>query len=221
MSEADASNSPTPLQKRTRLVQRSLRHWSSPKKKEPRLRVLWVVRPLEFLRGQIPQGGVPTDAVVGTFDVLEDARLGILAGGVVLVVDQRALQAGEAALHGCVVPALRHPPHATGDAVPAQATLVALAGVLAAAVRVGQQPLLGNPARRSRRRLFFGGPSRRAGGGVRPQRGRGDPGRGRRSHRVAGLLGASCAGSFRRRRGGGRPRRQSDPGRSSCGRLGA
>src|SRR5205823_4587114 len=37
---------------------------SSPRKLEPRLRVVRVMRPLEFLRRQIPQGGVPPDAVV-------------------------------------------------------------------------------------------------------------------------------------------------------------
>ena len=39
-------------------------NWSSPRKMEPRLRVVRVMRPLEFLRRQIPQGGVPPDAVV-------------------------------------------------------------------------------------------------------------------------------------------------------------
>src|SRR5437868_2121575 len=71
-----------------------LRWWSSPRKMEPRLRVVRVVRALEFLRRQIPQGGVQADAVVERFDVLEDTCLSFRAGGVPLVVDQFPLQAG-------------------------------------------------------------------------------------------------------------------------------
>src|SRR5262245_14054412 len=59
-------------------------YWSSPRKMEPQLRVVRVVRALEFLRRQIPQGGVQADAVVERLDVLEDTRLGFRAGGVPL-----------------------------------------------------------------------------------------------------------------------------------------
>src|SRR5262245_52709090 len=115
--------------------------WSSPRKMEPRLRVFRVVRALELLRGPIPQGGVQADAVVERLDVLEDARLRLVAGGVFLVVDQLPLQAGEEALHRRVVPALRDPAHAAGDPVLAQEPLVVVTGVLAAPVGVRAQPL--------------------------------------------------------------------------------
>src|SRR5665213_758285 len=110
---------------------------------ESRLRVVRVMRPLEFLRRQIAQGGVPPDAVVKRFKVLEDARLGFLTGRVALVIHQFALQAGEETLDRRVVPALRYPTHATGDPVFYQETLVMFTGVLATPIRVRQQPLLG------------------------------------------------------------------------------
>jgi hypothetical protein len=55
---------------------------------EPRLRVVWVVRALELLRGQKPQGGVQAHAVGERLDELEDAGLGLLPGGGPLLVDQ-------------------------------------------------------------------------------------------------------------------------------------
>src|SRR5262245_59634400 len=89
--------------------------WSSPRKVDTELRVVQVIRPLELLVGHIPQGGVPADAVVERLDVLEDTRLRLLACGVLLVVDQLPLQAGEEALHRRVVPAVGAAAHATGD----------------------------------------------------------------------------------------------------------
>src|ERR1700722_7980357 len=111
---------------------------------EPRLRVFRVMRPLEFLWRQIPQGGVPPDAVVKRFDVFKDARLGVLTGRVAFVMHQLTLQAGEKTLDRRVVPALRYSTHATGDPLFRQETLVVFTGVLAAPIRVGQQPFLGN-----------------------------------------------------------------------------
>src|SRR4051794_28631928 len=73
--------------------------WSSPRKMESRLRVVRVVRPLELLRGQIPQGGVQAGAVVESLDGLEDARLGLLAAGVLLVVHQLPLERAIISLH--------------------------------------------------------------------------------------------------------------------------
>src|SRR3954447_561164 len=114
---------------------------------EPRLRVLPVMRPLEFLWRQIPQGGVPADAVVERLDVLEDARPRLLARGVALVVDQLLLQRGEEALHRGVVPALGHSAHATANPVLPKEAPVVLAGVLAAPIRVRQQPRAGQSPR--------------------------------------------------------------------------
>src|SRR5262249_47681642 len=56
------------------------RVWSSPRKVDTKLRVVLVMRPLEFLRRQPAQGGVSADAVVKHRDVLDDARLGLLTG---------------------------------------------------------------------------------------------------------------------------------------------
>src|SRR5262245_65730560 len=97
--------------------------WSSPRKMDTGLRVVRVVRPLEFLRRQEPQGGVSADAVVKRLHVLEDACPCLLSGRVRLVVDQLPLQRGEDALHRRVVPALRHPAHAAGDALPGEEAL--------------------------------------------------------------------------------------------------
>src|SRR5437868_4274509 len=124
----------------------SARIWSSPRKMESRLRAFRVVRPLELLGGQIPRGGVAADAVVERLDVLEDAGLCLLPGGVPLVVDQLPLQGGEEALDRGVVPALADPAHAARDPVPLQQPAVVVAGVLAAPVRVGHQPVAREPA---------------------------------------------------------------------------
>src|SRR5207248_11116160 len=101
---------------------------------ESRLRAFRVVRPLELLGGRVPQGGVAADAVVERLDVLEDARPGLLPGGVPLVVNQFPLQAGEEALDRGVVPALGEAAHAAGDPVPPEQPPVVVAGVLAAPV---------------------------------------------------------------------------------------
>src|SRR5262245_34480289 len=82
-----------------------IKPWSSPRKMDTGLRVVRVVRPLEFLRRQEPQGGVSADAVVKRLHVLEDACPCLLSGRVRLVVDQLPLQRGEEALHRRVVPA--------------------------------------------------------------------------------------------------------------------
>src|SRR5829696_654981 len=93
-----------------------------------------VVRPLVLLWGDVPQRRVPSDAVVERLDVLEDARLRLGAGGVVLVVNQFLLQAREEALHRRVVPAVPTPAHAALDPLLAQPTPVVLARVLAPAI---------------------------------------------------------------------------------------
>src|SRR6476620_6351033 len=101
---------------------------------EPELRAVRVVRPLVLGRGDVPQRRVPPDAVVERLDVLEDARPRLLARGVVLVVDQLLLQAGEERLHRGVVPAVAPAAHAARDPLLREPPLVVLAGVLAPAV---------------------------------------------------------------------------------------
>ena len=51
-----------------------------------------MVRPLVLVRGNVPRRGVPSDAVVGRLDVLDDARLRRRAGGVALLVNQFLLE---------------------------------------------------------------------------------------------------------------------------------
>src|SRR5947209_4174603 len=58
-----------------------------------------VMRALVLGWGDIPQCRVPPNAVIERLDVLEDARLCLGAGGVVLVVNQFLLQTREEALH--------------------------------------------------------------------------------------------------------------------------
>ena len=130
-------------------MERERRLWSSPRKMETRLRVFRVVRPLELRRGQIPQGGVPADAVVEHLDVLEDARPAPRSR--VAYVSSwtssffrlaKKLSTGALSQH-CATPLMLH-------AIPCsrQQPLVVLAGVLAAPVRVRQQPLAREPAAR-------------------------------------------------------------------------
>jgi len=84
--------------------------------------------------------------IVENLDVLEDRRLRRRSRGEVRVVDQLLLERGEEALHRRVVPAIRSAAHAVGDAVLDKQALVVLAGVLAAAVGMCQQPLAGQAA---------------------------------------------------------------------------
>ncbi len=114
--------------------------WSSPRKMESRLGVVWFIRPFKLDRGQEPQRGMTADAVVERLHVLEDARLRLGTGCVPLVVNQLPLQCCEEALHRSVVPALSHTAHAAHDPLTSQHAPVVFAGVLAPAIRVHQQP---------------------------------------------------------------------------------
>src|SRR5258708_32193407 len=93
--------------------------------------------------GDVAQRRVPALGVVERLDVLEDAGPRLDPRVVVLMVDQFLLQGGKEALHWCVIPALADAAHAALDPVLGNEPLVVLAGVLAASVRVRQQPCVG------------------------------------------------------------------------------
>ena len=105
---------------------------------ESELRVVGVVRPLELGRGDVPQRRVPADAVVERLDVLEDARLRLLPAGVLLVMHQFPLQAGEEALDRRIVPAVTRATHARDQAMTRQQGSVLMAHVLSATIRMMQ-----------------------------------------------------------------------------------
>src|SRR6185312_1446990 len=83
------------------------------------------------------------DSVVEHLDGLEQAGPCLRPRGVALVVDQLLLRAGEEALRGRVVPAVRPTAHATGDPMPGQQPPIMLAGIPAPAIRMGHQTLAG------------------------------------------------------------------------------
>src|SRR5205807_7533574 len=118
-------------------ISSSFRNWSSPRKVDRGLRVY----PFVLCRGDIPQRRVAALVVVEDFDVLDDRRTGLRAGGEVSVLDQLFLQRSKEALHRGVIPAVGTATHAAGNAVPGQEALVMVAGVLAAPVGMSQQPL--------------------------------------------------------------------------------
>src|SRR6478609_4714395 len=97
------------------------------------------MRPFVLGWGNVPQRRVPSDAVVERLDVLEDARLRLVAGGVVLVVNQFLLERCEEALHRRIIPAVPTPAHAARDPLLREPTPVVLAGVLAPTIRVRHQ----------------------------------------------------------------------------------
>ena len=91
-------------------------------------------------------GGVKTEcaveplSVVKDFDVVEDRAFRLGAGGVDLPVDEFGFQRRPEALHPGVVVAVARPAHARDRTVGAQQFPVGVAGVLAAAIRVVEQP---------------------------------------------------------------------------------
>jgi len=63
------------------------------------------------------------------------------------MIDERALQRPEEALHAGIVLAVPLPQHAGGQAVSGEQLLVPRGGILAAAIRVVQEPCHGCPVR--------------------------------------------------------------------------
>ncbi len=101
----------------------------------------------ELGRGVIAEGRVPTPPIVESLDVLEDVRCRFFTGRVVPMVHALARECPEETFDTGVVPAVACAAHAGGDAVLAEQTLVAMCGVLAAAIRVVQETCRWCPVR--------------------------------------------------------------------------
>ena len=95
---------------------------------------------LEGIGWQVAQFGVQTHVVVETDDVVGDVVRGLSVVGVVALPHPLHLQIQEEALHHGVIPAVALAAHAADQAVFGQQRLMHGAGVLAAAIRVDDQP---------------------------------------------------------------------------------
>ena len=83
---------------------------------------------------------MPALLIIEHLNVLEDIPFRVFTGGVVPMVHELALERPEEALHTGVVPAVPLPRHAGGDAVSGEQQLVTRGGILAATIRVVQEP---------------------------------------------------------------------------------
>ena len=79
-------------------------------------------------------------AVVEADDIVRDVPSSLGVVGVVALPDPLHLQVQEEALHHCVVPAVSFAAHARACAMAGQQRAVGFAGVLAASIRVDDQP---------------------------------------------------------------------------------
>ena len=87
--------------------------------------------------------------IIEHLNVLEDVLCRVFTGCVVPMVYELALECPEEAFDTGVVPAVACATHAGGDAVLAEQTLVTRGGILAAAIRMVQEPgpwVSGSPA---------------------------------------------------------------------------
>ena len=86
------------------------------------------------------KGRMPARTTRDHLTILDDLPFRIVAGRVVPRGDAFTLERPEEALHPGVVPAVPSPRYAGGDAVNGQQQLVPRRGILAAAIRVVQEP---------------------------------------------------------------------------------
>ena len=82
-----------------------------------------------------------SDAVVEDLDVFGDLALGLLAGREATVMHQFGFQGTPAAFHRCVVPTVALATHRGLHTELPQELLVGMGVILAAAIRVVEQPL--------------------------------------------------------------------------------
>ena len=75
--------------------------------------------------------------------VLDDLPYRVVAGSIVPMGHELAFERPEEAFEAGVVPTVTFPAHARGDAVLAEQTLVTPDGIVAAAIRVVQEPASG------------------------------------------------------------------------------
>ena len=83
---------------------------------------------------------MPALPIIEDLNVLEDIPCRVFTGDVVPRVHEFTLERPEEALHTGVVPAVPSPRHAGGDAVSGEQQLVTRGGILAAAIRMVQEP---------------------------------------------------------------------------------
>src|SRR5215510_8757065 len=95
---------------------------------------------LEFKRAEVAERGMAPAAVVESFDVLEHRATGLDPGLPPAGVNQFDFERSEETLRHRVVPAVAAAAHAAPDPVQRQQLLVVVAGVLAATIRMMQQP---------------------------------------------------------------------------------
>jgi len=101
----------------------------------------------ELGRGIVAERGVTPPPIVEHRKVLEDIRCRFVPSGVAPMVHELAFECPEKTFDTGIVPAVARAAHAAGDAVLAEQPLVSACRVLAAAIRVMEQPRHGLPMR--------------------------------------------------------------------------
>ena len=98
---------------------------------------------LELSRGVVAECGVTTQPIVEHFNVLKDIQCRLVPCVVLRMIHELALECLEKAFDTDIVPVVAGAAHAGGDAVDGEYLLVPRGGILAAAIRVVQEPLRG------------------------------------------------------------------------------
>ena len=101
----------------------------------------------ELRRGIVAECGVTPPPIIKHFNVLKDVLGRLVPCAVLARVDEFALQCPEEALHAGIVPTVPPSRHAAGHAMRGQQLLGRRGGILAAAIRVVQEPGRGCPIR--------------------------------------------------------------------------
>ena len=91
-------------------------------------------------RGVIAKGRVPALPMIKHLDIFEDLLYRVFTGRVVPMVHELARECPEEAFDTGIVPAVAVAAHARGDAMLAEQMLVTRGGILAAAIRMVQEP---------------------------------------------------------------------------------
>ena len=85
--------------------------------------------------------------IIKHFYILKDVLGRLVPCAVLAMVDEFLLQCPEEALHAGIVPTVPPSRHAAGHAMRGEQLLVRRGGILAAAIRMVQEPCLGFPVR--------------------------------------------------------------------------
>ena len=109
----------------------------------------------ELGRGIVAECGVPTQPIIEHFHVLKDVLSRLVPCAVLALIDELSLQCAEETLDTGIVPTVSPSRHAAGHAVVGEPLLLCRGGILAAPIRVVQQPRFGGAmADRHRQRLL-------------------------------------------------------------------